>query len=253
MAAHEPPALANFNPFQGLDEVANAPQEAPGPKPRARAPPKPKAPTKAALAKEKKEADAALNVFATPKPPKSKRARAAPKGEASPAKKAKKARDEEHRRAIAQLSAYASNEVLGPYLREKEAYDLGPRHLRSLTKNQAVDLVTNIEESLANGSHQALADHGVRQAMIVVENALHNRSRFKVGGTTEKCFANQHWRFLLERAKIKYGVGLGNLDPVAEMALITVSTSLLVHNQNVATTGTIDIDKPVAGSVGVEA
>jgi hypothetical protein len=258
------PVAATFDPFKGLDAIADAAETARNAKPerKGRAPAAPKAPKQPKPTKEVKDALDILEplkgvTFAegveakVPKPRAPRKRTTAPKPakDGQPAAKRakttsgddKRKRDDEHRKVIAQLAAYGSNEVLGPHLTQKEAFDLSPKKLRGLTKKQAVDLLEDVEDTLANSSHQALADHAVREGMILVERALHDRSRFKVSGTTEHCFANQHWRFLLERAKIKYGIGLGNLDPVAELALVTVSTATLMHNKNVASTGTIDL------------
>jgi hypothetical protein len=270
MAEAAPPQSASFTPFAGLDELEAAAVQA---RNAAAAPKvaKPRAPRKPAQKPVRidKETNAALDVLLGPKPaepgssapaPKrarqpakpresrpSKRAKTTPDSKAKEAKaEDKRKRDDEHRRTMAQLAAYASNEVLGPHLTQREAFDLSPKKLRSLTKKQAVDLLEDVEDTLANSSHQALADHAVREGMQMIEYFAHERTRFKVKGTTDKCFANQHWRFLLERAKIKYGVGLGSLDPVAELALVTVSTATMMHNQNVMATGSVDLDKPVS-------
>jgi hypothetical protein len=166
--------------------------------------------------------------------PKNKRQRPAP-----PAK------SEEDRRTIALLTSYGKNSWLGPYLKDSHSFDLSPQKLRKLKGNKLEELLADVEAVLSNKSNSALGDGVVRQFMYQAEAIIDHKTRFKVDGTTEKCFENDHWRFLLERVKMKYGVGFGKMDPISELTLVTFQTASLMHYNNAMCTPQTDLEEKI--------
>lgn len=165
----------------------------------------------------------------------------------SPKKRKKETpiKNEADRKRVALLTSYGKNEWLGPYLKDNHSFDLDPQKLRKLKGSKLEELLGDVEDVLSNKSNSALGDGVVRQAMYQLETIVDHKTRFKVQGTTDKCFQNDHWRFLLERVKMKHGIGFGKMDPVSELSLITFQTASLVHYNNVMSTPTTDLDMEV--------
>ena len=154
-----------------------------------------------------------------------------PKKKAKRLKKEVKQRDEDDRNTIALLTGYGSNQWLGPYLRDTHGFQLEPAKLRKLSKAKLQELVEDVEDVLSNKSNAAMGDMVVRDSMYTLEALVSHKTPAKVQGTTDKCFENDHWRFLLERVKTKYNIGM-KLSPVTELTLVTLSTAKLVHDHN---------------------
>ena len=155
-------------------------------------------------------------------------------------------RNDDDRKAIALLTSYGKNEWLGPYLKDNHDFDLTPQKLRKLKGHKVQELLDDVEDVLSNKRNSALGDGVVRQSMLQLEALVDHRSRFKVDGTTDKCFENEHWRFLLERIKTKHGVGFGKMDPVAELTMVTFQTAAMMHMNNSMTSPTVDLDQEVS-------
>lgn len=172
--------------------------------------------------------------------------------ESRPLKKRKKGsnhtekeRNPADRKIIALLTGYGKNEWLGPYLKDNHGFDLVPSKLRKLSSVKLEDMLGDVEDVLANKSNSALGDGVVRQTMYQLEAMAMMKSRFKVAGTTDRCFENDHWRFLLERVKMKYGVGFGKMDPVAELSLVTFQTASMLHYTNSMATPKTNLEEEI--------
>lgn len=148
-------------------------------------------------------------------------------------------------RQVQLLAAYGTNEVLGPYLTKNQGFDLRPAKLRLLSKEKLDELAVDIEMVLANKGNSAMTDSMIRQTMKGLEDIVTWQTKYKINGTTDKCFDNDHWRFLLERVKTKYGIGLMGMDPVTELSLVTFQTAALMHVHNKATTPETDLEAPI--------
>jgi len=151
----------------------------------------------------------------------------------------------EDRKAISLLSAYGSNEILGPFLTQTHSYDLKPARLRRLSGPKLQELLTDVEDTLANQGNSAASDAIVRQSLTAIENAVTLTGKVYVNGTTNRCFENDRWRFLLERVKTKYGLGFNNLDPVTELSLVTFHTASMIHMAHKAETPSTDLSEQV--------
>jgi hypothetical protein len=93
-------------------------------------------------------------------------------------------------------------------------------------------LLDEVEEALEGDMSDGIANEAIRRGMKVLEDIVHARSKYKIAGTTDMCFDNERWLFLLERAKLRAGIGLQRLDPVTEMVLLTAQTAALTHLMN---------------------
>ncbi len=191
--------------------------------------------------------DKAVDILATEKETtKRKKERKSPPQKEEPVPKRQKkcvvVRGEDDRRTIALLTEYGKNEWLGPYLCDNHDFQLQPSKLRKMSSDRLYELLDDIEQVLANKGNSAIGDGIVRGAMSHLERLSSATTGYDITGTTDKCFSNDHWRFLLERAKMKYGVGFGSLDPVAELTLVTFQTAAMMHYSNSIRTPITDLD-----------
>ena len=137
----------------------------------------------------------------------------------------------EFRKVTATLQAYNDSTYIGPWLRGVQKFDLGPDKLRSLKLKPAKELLQEVELALANKSNSLLGDTMVRGGIDIIEKVAKSGG-VDITGTGAACMNNEHWVFLLERCKIKYGIGLGSLDPVTELTLVTAQTAALMYAKN---------------------
>ena len=140
------------------------------------------------------------------------------------------------------LSAYNQNRILGNYLRNQQKFDLDPVKLRKMRLVDLEELEEMVETVLKNQSHGAFTDSVVAMIMEGLEETTSRHSPYSIQGTTAACFENDHWLFLLERVKVKYNIGMRNLDPATELALVTFQTAALVHNKNKLRRPKTDLD-----------
>ena len=157
-------------------------------------------------------------------------------------KQEEKKRSEKDRKSIALLTQYGKNEWLGPYLKDSHGFDLTPVKLRKFSASRLAETLADVEEVLANKSNSAIGDGLVRGTMYQLEMMAATKTKFNLVGTTDRCFENDHWRFLLERIKMQYGVGFGKMDPVAELTMITFQTAAMLHYSNSIQVPETDLD-----------
>lgn len=144
------------------------------------------------------------------------------------------------------LVAYGRSALIGPKLK-KAHINCDPKALRRLPKQKLPLLLDEVEEVLEGELSGELADAVLKQGLVCLENLVANRSKYQIAGTTEACFANDRWCFLLERAKLRAGIGLQRLDPMTELALLTAQTAAITHAKNtmLCTTGAkVNLDAP---------
>ena len=141
------------------------------------------------------------------------------------------------------LRAYFRNKQIMNIL-HKEGCKATPDQLRRLNAHERELLLVQVEEALDVATHTSVADTASQNLLSTLEQLVHNNTRFKVGGVTEKCFADKHWTLLYERAKIKNGIGLDPFDPLAELAIKTYSIAMSKHSENVISGHGVDLSAP---------
>ena len=102
--------------------------------------------------------------------------------------------------------------------------------------------------ALANKQNNNLIDNGLKNCLSFVENMIHDKTKFKIQGTSEKLWADDHFLELLERVKLKYNVPFLKMDPLLELSLVVGQTALICHQQNkykMELTTNIDLDTPL--------
>lgn len=218
----------DFNPFDGIEEIKAGPPQ--------------KKTKKRKSATAAVDPEALKSLIADPvepeapqDPPPKKKARRvntrAPRKKKEDDDEKIEKKTQRHLDLIRILSAYSRNDILGPHL-VAEGIKLDPKKLRRATEKKLEDLLEEVDETLLNKSNSMVTDSVIKTGMYQLESIVHSQSRFKVVGSTNKCFDNEHWRFLLERVKMKHGIGVMKLDPLTELSLLTLQTSALIHAQN---------------------
>ena len=141
------------------------------------------------------------------------------------------------------LRAYFRNKQIMAIL-NKEGCKATPDQLRRLSAHEREVLLVQVEEALDLATHTSVADTASQNLLSTLEQLVHNNTRFKVAGATERCFADKHWTLLYERAKIKNGIGLDPFDPLAELAIKTYSIAMGKHSENIISGHGVDLSAP---------
>ena len=80
----------------------------------------------------------------------------------------------------------------------------------------------------------------------MIETMACKSSKYKLQGTTETLYGDDHYLDLLERVKMKYATPFITLDPVLELALVIGQTAILTHHQNnFQVPATVDLNENV--------
>jgi hypothetical protein len=152
-------------------------------------------------------------------------------------------RDEQDKELITMLSTYGSNAVLGPYLSSCKLH-LDVASLRKKSKQKLESLLEDVEHALATKTNSGVIDKVIQEGMRSIEAVVENQSQMLVVGTTDACFSNEHWIFLLERCKVKHGLGKLNMDPALELTLATATAASIVHTKRTIETPKTDLSAP---------
>ena len=129
------------------------------------------------------------------------------------------------------LAAYGRSAVISPVL-QAQGYDLTPVSLRKISPSLYPQFLDEVEEILEHQGTTALGNAATAQVLEYMEKEISKRTRYKIDGTTAKCFENQQWVFLLERAKLRMGIGVDKMPPQVEFALITAQIAFFQHEKN---------------------
>lgn len=132
---------------------------------------------------------------------------------------------------IYQIQMYGKNSRLGSHLKSA-GHRFDESYLRSLSVS---DLQLELEKqdvALANRTNNSLIDTGIKGGLSFMETALHNKSKFKVKGTTDKLWQDDHFLDLLERIKLKYNLPFVQMDPMLELIITIVQTGMIMHQTN---------------------
>lgn len=185
---------------------------------------------------------------AAPAPPPKKRRRVAAKVQPPP-----QARFENEAEAVPLrddpayrlLCAYGKSELIAPKLK-KAGVPCEPRALRKVARARLPVILEEAEEALDDSAVDQMSNVALKQGLTCLERLVSSRTRYQITGTTDECFANERWLFLLERAKLKAGIGMTRLDPVTELALITAQTAAIAHARNTSpvVAAPLDLDTP---------
>lgn len=136
---------------------------------------------------------------------------------------------EDKSQLIFKIQSYGKNKRFAKRLRQAKHNFTGSY----LAKRSADDLkleLENIDMTLANSQNSNLIDHSIKYGLSFVETLITKRTPFQIQGTMDKCFEDEHFLDVLERAKMKYGVGGLKMDPILELSLIIAQTALVIHS-----------------------
>jgi len=171
----------------------------------------------------------------------------APKRARISSTRSKKVPKKETAKKIQMLIQYGQSQYIGPYLKGVGYTRLTPEKLNNMDPKTIDKLFHEIESILMNKGQSDLLDQVIGPAMQQLEAAVHEHTEYKVKGTTAQCWENDHWRFLLERIKIRHGL-MRKLDPLSELTLVTFQTAKLMHITNSCNKPKVDIDASIDAS-----
>lgn len=198
------------------------------------------------VTEEKKEPASPTTVAPPAPPPRKKRRLAAPRVERqAPAPEPADGPPLREDPCYRLLCAYGKSDLLAPKLK-KAGVPCEPRALRRVARARLPSLLEEAEEALDDCAVEELSNLALKQGLTCLERVVASRTRYQLEGMTEACFANERWLFLLERAKLKAGIGLAKMDPLTELALITAQTAALTHAKNVAPSLNLEAPAPEA-------
>jgi len=141
------------------------------------------------------------------------------------------------------LCAYGRSPLIAPKLK-KAGLPVDSKALRRVPRELLPALLDEVEEALEGEVADGVANEAIRRGMKVLEEVIDARTKYKIAGTTDACFDNERWLFLLERAKLRAGIGLQRLDPLTEMALLTAQTAAMTHFMNSTSRPQTNLDAP---------
>ena len=161
----------------------------------------------------------------------------------------KKADDPKQKaKLIYAIQAYGKNARLGPYLENECNHNFNHSYLKGLTIE---DLKLELEKqdvALANKQNHGLIDTGIKNGMLMAETLITSRSSYKINGTTEALYEDDHYHDLVERVKMKYNAPFMKLDPVLELALVIGQTAMIMHHKNsMMIRSTTDLEENIEG------
>jgi hypothetical protein len=138
---------------------------------------------------------------------------------------------EEKSDLIHKIQLYGKNKRFARKLREsKHNFSIS-----YLNKKNVTDLKLELERidlTLASGQNSNIVDYGILHGLSFVEKIVNDRTNYKINGTVKKCFEDEYFLDVLERAKMKYGIGCLKMDPLMELSIFIAQTSLTVHHSN---------------------
>ena len=106
--------------------------------------------------------------------------------------------------------------------------------------------IQNIEILIANRSNNNTLNSAIHSSLRIMENNIHNRTKFKIQGMTDSLEKDDSWNWNLELIRIKYLLPFSNPDPILSCALILSQTAMLTHRMNtmniIDTNNNIDLD-----------
>ena len=145
------------------------------------------------------------------------------------------------------IQSYGKNKRLGPYLANDCGHRFDDKYLSSLSLDNLKLELEKQEVALGSKQNSGLVDQGIKQGLTFAESMIDRTSRFKVKGTTETLYNDDHYLDLLERVKMKYTMPFVKLDPVMELALVIGQTAMITHHansyrQNLQPTANLDED-----------
>lgn len=138
----------------------------------------------------------------------------------------------EKMKLIYQIQHFGKNKRFGEYLKNECKHNFEEGYLRKLTIDELKLELEKQTVALSNKNNNSLIDSSLEKFIEFVENIVHNKTKLKIKGTTQKLFSDDHFLDLLEIIKLKYNIPFVKLDPVLEISLIILQTCFIQHQAN---------------------
>jgi hypothetical protein len=145
-----------------------------------------------------------------------------------------KTRDDPKEKAslIFRIQFYGNNKRFGSYLKEECNLNFNESHLKGMSIEELQLQIEKINLLLSNKSNNNVVDMIGEGGLTFLENIITNKTKYKINGTTNKLFKDEHFLDLLELLKLKYNLPTIKLDPAVEILFLVVQTAFLTHQMN---------------------
>ena len=164
-------------------------------------------------------------------------------------KQEKKTDDPKERiKLIYSIKHFENNKRFGNYLKNECKHNFDENYLRKLSIEELKLELEKQTVAISNKNNSSLIDSSLEKFIEFVENIVHNKTKYKIKGTTQKLFADDHFLDLLEIIKLKYNIPFMKLDPALEISLIILQTAFITHQANSFMTGfkpSVDLDQEI--------
>lgn len=112
--------------------------------------------------------------------------------------------------------------------------------LTKMTLDQLKLELESLDMTVAGKGNGDFIQGLIKNGLLMTESIVHDRTKFKVKGTSNELFENERFLDLLERVKLKYGLPSVQLDPALELSLVVMQTAMAVHSQHTFMDGLTD-------------
>lgn len=149
---------------------------------------------------------------------------------------------------IYQIQYFGKNKRFGDYLKNDCKHNFDEGYLRKLTIEELKLELEKQTVALSNKNNNSLIDSSLEKFIEFVENIVHNKTKLKIKGTTQKLFADDHFLDLLEIIKLKYNIPFIKMDPILEISLIILQTAFITHQANtfmISFKPSVDLDEEI--------
>ena len=164
-------------------------------------------------------------------------------------KQEKKTDDPKERiKLIYQIQHFSKNKRFGEYLKNECKHNFDENYLRKLSIDELKLELEKQSIALSNKNNNSLIDSSLEKFIEFIENIVHNKTKYKIKGTTQKLFADDHFLDVLEIIKLKYNIPFLKMDPMLEISLIILQTAFIQHQANSFMTGfkpSVDLDEEI--------
>ena len=142
-------------------------------------------------------------------------------------------RDEitEKAKLIYSIKSYGNNPRLGLYLKQA-GHNFTESFLKSLTLDELRLELEKQDIALGQKQNNGLIDTTIKNGLLFAENMISSKTNFKIQGTCEKCFEDDHFLDTLERVKMRYNMPMIKMDPALELALVIAQTATIINKSN---------------------
>lgn len=154
----------------------------------------------------------------------------------------------EKMKLIYSIQSFGKNKRFGDYLKNECQHNFSEGYLRKLTIEELKLELEKQQAALSNRNNSSLIDSSLEKFLQFAETMVHNKTKYKIAGTTQKLYGDENFLDLIEMVKLKYSIPFVKLDPVVELSLVVLQTCWIQHQSNTFMTSfqtSVDLDEEI--------